>query len=120
MVSLKQISMCIVLWIRTEKLSRSQIFSPYPSLQLLVIASVSLCDAESGVVGNLGFRRIRVDLNLLQKGVQCFLTFLFFIFFFFQDSVDLENEDCPADTSPEFDENVCDEFLQALVDCGGV
>jgi hypothetical protein len=85
-----------------------------------VIASVSLCDAESGVVGNLGFRRIRVDLNLLQKGVECFLTFLFFIIFFFQDSVDLENEDCPADTSPEFDENVCDEFLQALVDCGGV
>ncbi|KAH9562211.1 hypothetical protein CY35_05G060400 [Sphagnum magellanicum] len=37
-----------------------------------------------------------------------------------EDSVDLENEDCPADTSPEFDENVCDEFLQALVDCGGV
>jgi hypothetical protein len=32
MVSLKQISMCIVLWIRTEKLSRSQILSPYPSL----------------------------------------------------------------------------------------
>jgi hypothetical protein len=49
-----------------------------------------------------------------------FLPFYFSFFFFFQDSVDLENEDSPADTSPEFDENVCDEFLQALVDCGGV